>query len=296
MFLVSLIFDLSSSPSLIFNFFTSIAYTSCPTWQLPHGRNMYKESNMINLAWQSSGKPSKEHAIQIERDKVSTPTLPTNTNSTPLPQKLICLIVFLWEFDIRTSRFCHIRHFYGSSGTWYDSSSPDVCELCFSKRKVYSWGLRNLWIQTDLWLIRPWIQRCPWTSREDSLSSPKTDFFSGVGDLSWSPDRLALGLKVPVLHFTQHCVLIFFELDKVMWILKGLRQDSQHSDILDEGSYEKMTSCHSIHLKSFKTSNIEIIWAVKTFAMESLERFSLLHHILQGNFTDWVPIRHLCVK
>ncbi len=83
-------------------------------WQLPNGRNMCSQSTMIHFAWQSSGKRAKEHAIETERGKVSTPTLVTNSaitptaNSVPLPLKLIDIIAFLWESDIRAS-WLHAR-------------------------------------------------------------------------------------------------------------------------------------------------------------------------------------------
>ncbi len=163
---------------------------------------------------------------------------------------------------------------------------------------MYLRGLRNLGIQTESWLIRPWIWWCPQTSREDLLSFPKTDFSSWVGDLSWFPDRLTFGLKVPVLHFTQYCVFIFFELDMVFCILKHSAkthnvQTFRDSDTIKHSEWgimcEKITSCHWIHLKA----NLNY-WnqqhnhkQLKTLAIDCLP---LLHHRLQGHFTDfWVP-------
>ena len=108
---------------------------------------------------------------------------------------------------------------------------------------------------TDSWLIRLWIQCCPWTSGTGSLSTHKTDFSSWVGDLSWSPDRLTLGLEVPVPHFTQRCVLTFSELDKVLCILKYSAktrdiQTHRDGDTVNHSWWGLMTRCHCVHVKA----------------------------------------------
>lgn len=164
---------------------------------------------------------------------------------------------------------------------------------------MYSRGLRNLWIQTDSWLIRPWIRCCPQTSGgETHSSSPGTDFSSWVGDLSWSPDRLTFGPEVPVLHFTQRSVLTFFELDKVLCILKHSGNPHYYGRIFRDGDTLKhfLMNNHvwendKLSFDTFKSKpqSLKSSEQLKTFAMDSCpERFPLLHHTLKGNFTHWV--------
>lgn len=88
----------------------------------------------------------------------------------------------------------------------------------------------------------------PLDLRERLILIPQSRLFFPAWRLS--PDRPIFGLKVPALHFTQHCVL---------WIGQGaahfntrlttLRHTMKVTlwSILDEGSYQKMTSCHWIH-------------------------------------------------
>lgn len=94
---------LPSAPSLVFHLSTSITYKSCPTWQLPKGRNMCRRSTVIHFVPDSPPESLlRSHAIQTEWGKLSTPPPPTPPPHPP---------PFRWHFlfsrkkpNIRISR------------------------------------------------------------------------------------------------------------------------------------------------------------------------------------------------
>lgn len=108
-------------------------------------------------------------------------------------------------------------------GDMYDSSSPDVSvavEQCvfFWKEGVLVRAPESL--NSDRLMINYALDPVlPLDLRERLTLIPQSRLFFLGWRLELSPDRLMFGLEVPVLHFTQHCVLIFFELDKVLCIL-----------------------------------------------------------------------------
>lgn len=168
---------------------------------------MCRQSTMINTAWQFSGEIAQVACQPLY-------------HTTPLKLACYCFLLCILTYSKSILIVCYIS---AASVTSTALLGPDVITLvlmflfclhrkqCFFSEKVYSWGLWNLWIQTDLWLIRPWIQCCPWTSGKDSLLPPKQSLLPG---LETGDDPLTdLCLASRCLSYILHSAMFLYSLN-----------------------------------------------------------------------------------
>lgn len=185
------------------------------------------EAPWFIFAWQSSGELAKEHAIQTEWGKLSTPTTTTTPPRIQLhPADTYCFLVRIRHKNILIACL--------DSAAFVTSIAPALMSL-FQQRIKFFWeeaifaGRWNLWIQTDLWLIRPQIWRCPQTSWGKTRSHPpKQTSLHGLETQvdppadSWWPRGAC-----PTFHFTRP------SLPYIIWIGQG----AVHTKALCHGSH-----------------------------------------------------------